>query len=37
MAVEAVTAGGIPIAELTMTVPGAIGVIAELVRTLGKT
>jgi 2-dehydro-3-deoxyphosphogluconate aldolase / (4S)-4-hydroxy-2-oxoglutarate aldolase len=36
MAVEAVTAGGIPIAELTMTVPGAIGVIADLVRTLGK-
>ena len=36
MAVEAVTAGGIPIAELTMTVPGAIGVIAELVRTMGK-
>jgi 2-dehydro-3-deoxyphosphogluconate aldolase/(4S)-4-hydroxy-2-oxoglutarate aldolase len=36
MAVEAVTAGGIPIAELTMTVPGAIGVIAELVKTMGK-
>jgi 2-dehydro-3-deoxyphosphogluconate aldolase/(4S)-4-hydroxy-2-oxoglutarate aldolase len=36
MAVEAVTAGGIPIAELTMTVPGAIGVIADLVRTMGK-
>ena len=35
-AVEAVTAGGIPIAELTMTVPGAIDVIAELVRKLGK-
>jgi 2-dehydro-3-deoxyphosphogluconate aldolase/(4S)-4-hydroxy-2-oxoglutarate aldolase len=36
MAVEAVTAGGIPIAELTMTVPGAIGVIADLVRSMGK-
>jgi 2-dehydro-3-deoxyphosphogluconate aldolase / (4S)-4-hydroxy-2-oxoglutarate aldolase len=36
LAVEAVTAGGIPIVELTMTVPGAIGVIAELVRTMGK-
>jgi 2-dehydro-3-deoxyphosphogluconate aldolase/(4S)-4-hydroxy-2-oxoglutarate aldolase len=36
MAVEAVTAGGIPIAELTMTVPGAIDVIADLVKTMGK-
>jgi 2-dehydro-3-deoxyphosphogluconate aldolase/(4S)-4-hydroxy-2-oxoglutarate aldolase len=36
MAVESVAAGGIPIAELTMTVPGAIGVIADLVRTMGK-
>ncbi len=36
MAVEAVAAGGIPIAELTMTVPGAIGVIADLVKTMGK-
>ena len=36
VAVEAVTAGGIPIVELTMTVPGAIGVIAELVKTIGK-
>src|SRR6476646_8736659 len=35
-AVEAVTAGGIPIAEVTMTVPGAIDVIAELVRKLGE-
>ena len=35
-AVEAVTAGGIPIAELTMTVPGAIDVIAELVKKLGE-
>ncbi len=35
LAVEAVAAGGITIAELTMTVPGAVGVIAELVRTMG--
>lgn len=35
LAVEAVAAGGIPIAELTMTVPGAINVIADLVRTIG--
>jgi len=34
LAVEAVAAGGIPIAELTMTVPGAIDVIADLVRTM---
>jgi 2-dehydro-3-deoxyphosphogluconate aldolase / (4S)-4-hydroxy-2-oxoglutarate aldolase len=36
IAVEAITAGGIPIAELTMTVPNAIEVIAELARTMGK-
>src|SRR3974390_2325178 len=35
-AVEAVCAGGIPIAEITMTVPGAVEVIAELVKTVGK-
>jgi 2-dehydro-3-deoxyphosphogluconate aldolase / (4S)-4-hydroxy-2-oxoglutarate aldolase len=35
IAVEAVAEGGIPIAELTMTVPGAIDVIAHLVRTMG--
>ena len=35
-AAEAVASGGIPIAELTMTVPGALGAIAELSRTLGK-
>lgn len=35
-AVEAVHAGGIPIAEITMTVPGAIQVIKELVRNVGK-
>ena len=32
-AAEAVCAGGIPIVEITMTVPGAVEVIAELVRT----
>ena len=31
-AVEAVFGGGIPIAEITMTIPGAVGVIAELSR-----
>jgi 2-dehydro-3-deoxyphosphogluconate aldolase/(4S)-4-hydroxy-2-oxoglutarate aldolase len=35
LAVEAVAAGGISIAELTMTVPGAIDVIASLARTAG--
>lgn len=35
-AVEAVCAGGIPIVEITMTVPGAIGVIAGLVRTMAS-
>ena len=34
-AVEAVAAGGIPVAELTMTVPGAIDLIADLARTMG--
>ena len=33
IAVEAVSEGGIPIAEITMTVPGAIEVIRELART----
>jgi 2-dehydro-3-deoxyphosphogluconate aldolase / (4S)-4-hydroxy-2-oxoglutarate aldolase len=32
IAVEAVTAGGIPIVEITMTVPGAVDVIRELVK-----
>jgi 2-dehydro-3-deoxyphosphogluconate aldolase / (4S)-4-hydroxy-2-oxoglutarate aldolase len=36
LAVEAVCAGGIPIVEVTMTVPGAIDVIAELARTAGS-
>ncbi len=35
-AAEAVCAGGIPIVEVTMTVPGAIEVIAQLVKTAGK-
>ncbi len=36
MASEAVCAGGIPVVEITMTVPGAIELIAELDRTVGK-
>ena len=35
-AAEAVRAGGIPIVEVTMTVPGAIDVIAALSRSMGK-
>jgi len=35
-AAEAVAAGGIPIVEVTMTVPGAIDVIAQLSRTVGS-
>ena len=31
-AAEAVTRGGIPIVEITMTVPGAVEVISHLVR-----
>jgi len=34
-AVEAIRAGGIPILEITLTVPGAIEIIAELTRRLG--
>jgi 2-dehydro-3-deoxyphosphogluconate aldolase/(4S)-4-hydroxy-2-oxoglutarate aldolase len=34
-AVEAIRAGGIPILEITLTVPGAVQVIAELTRRLG--
>lgn len=33
---EAVCAGGIPVAEITMTVPGAVELIAELNKTVGK-
>lgn len=35
LAAEAVAAGGIPIVEITMTVPGAIDVIAQLARSVG--
>jgi 2-dehydro-3-deoxyphosphogluconate aldolase/(4S)-4-hydroxy-2-oxoglutarate aldolase len=35
MASFAVAAGGIPIVEVTLTVPGAVEVIAELTRTVG--
>ena len=35
-AAEAVCAGGIPIVELTMTVPGAIDVIAQLAKSTGN-
>jgi 2-dehydro-3-deoxyphosphogluconate aldolase/(4S)-4-hydroxy-2-oxoglutarate aldolase len=35
-AAEAVCAGGIPIVEMTMTVPGAIELIAQLVKSMGK-
>ena len=36
MAAEAVSSGGIPIAEVTMTVPGAIELIAQLASTIGR-
>jgi len=36
LAVDAVRAGGIPIVELTMTVPGAIALIAEVAKTMGS-
>ena len=35
-AAEAVYAGGVPIVEVTMTVPGAIDVIAQLTKTMGQ-
>lgn len=35
LACEAVCAGGIPIVEVTMTVPGAVELIAELTKTVG--
>jgi 2-dehydro-3-deoxyphosphogluconate aldolase/(4S)-4-hydroxy-2-oxoglutarate aldolase len=34
-AVDAIRAGGIPILEITLTVPGAVSVIADLTRRLG--
>lgn len=36
IACEAVCAGGIPIVEVTMTVPGAVALIAELAKTVGR-
>ena len=36
LAAKAVRAGGIPIVEVTMTVPGAIEVIAELSKSMGS-
>ena len=36
LAVEAVSEGGIPIVEITMTVPGAVDIIRELVKTAGS-
>lgn len=36
LAAEAVRAGGIPIVEITMTVPGAIEVIAQLAKSAGE-
>src|SRR5579863_7970501 len=36
MAAESVCAGGIPIVEITMTVPGAVELIAQLARTMGN-
>jgi 2-dehydro-3-deoxyphosphogluconate aldolase / (4S)-4-hydroxy-2-oxoglutarate aldolase len=36
LAVEAVSEGGIPIVEITMTVPGAVDIIRELVKTTGS-
>lgn len=36
LAVDAITAGGIAIAELTMTVPGAIEVISDLAKAMGS-
>jgi 2-dehydro-3-deoxyphosphogluconate aldolase/(4S)-4-hydroxy-2-oxoglutarate aldolase len=35
-AVDAICSGGIPIAEITMTVPGAVEIIRELVKTRGS-
>ncbi len=35
-AAEAVCAGGVPIVEVTMTVPGAVEVIAQLTKSMGR-
>ena len=36
MAIEAVCLGGIPVAEITMTVPGAVDLIREVTRSMGS-
>ncbi|MBZ5510953.1 MAG: bifunctional 4-hydroxy-2-oxoglutarate aldolase/2-dehydro-3-deoxy-phosphogluconate aldolase [Acidobacteriia bacterium] len=36
MAIEAVCLGGIPVAEITMTVPGAVDLIREVARSMGS-
>jgi len=36
LAAEAVCAGGVPIVEVTMTVPGAVDVIAQLTKSMGS-
>lgn len=36
LAVDAVCAGGIPIVEITLTVPGAVGAIADIVKDMGS-
>src|SRR6516165_346990 len=35
-AVEAIEAGGIPVVEITMTVPDALGTIREVARRIGQ-
>jgi 2-dehydro-3-deoxyphosphogluconate aldolase/(4S)-4-hydroxy-2-oxoglutarate aldolase len=35
-AIDAIRAGGVPILEITMTVPGAIGLIEDIARKYGK-
>ena len=35
-AIDAIRAGGVPILEITMTVPGAVGLIADVARRYGK-
>jgi len=36
LAAEAVCAGGVPVVEVTMTVPGAVDVIAQLTKSMGS-
>src|SRR5258707_8724109 len=35
-AIDAIRAGGVPILEITMTVPGAVGLIEDMARKYGK-